>query len=83
MGFISCSDWIKLHPHAEEYFQYLIDNGKIAPAQADWLVKKIIIDEDGKKYSSDNDPDSCAFEIWSDIQDIPGHFHGSSQKIKS
>ena len=40
MGFISCSDWIKLHPHAEEYFRHLIDSEKIAPSQADWLVKR-------------------------------------------
>lgn len=66
----SCFDWLKLHPHTEEYLRYLIDNGRIAPAQADWLVKKIIIDETRKKYESDGNDSVPGFEIWCDIQDI-------------
>lgn len=80
MAFISCSDWIKSHSRAEAYLQILIDDGKIAPAQADWLVKNIIIDEEGTKYPSDDDPDSCAFEIWCDIKSIPGHFYVPNKK---
>lgn len=77
----TCSNWLKLHSHTEEYLQYLIENKKIAPAQADWLVKKIIIDEEGKKYASDGNPDACGFEIWCDIQDIPGHFSTKPKEL--
>jgi len=74
MVFISCSDWAKLHPHGIGYLKILIENGNIEPAQADYIIKQVIIDESGKKYDSDDDSDTCAIEIWSDIKKIPGYF---------
>lgn len=72
---IQCSEWLKLHSHTENYLQILIDKNQIAPAQADWIVKNIIIDESGYKYPSDDDPEyPCNLEIWCDLQDIPGYF---------
>lgn len=72
---ISCSEWLKLHSHTKDYLQILIDDNQIDPAQADWIVKNIIVDESGYQYPSDDDPEhACALEIWCDIQSIPGYF---------
>lgn len=70
----TCSDWINSHPHTKKYIEILIERKTIAPAQADWIIKEIIIDERGNKYESDENDDIPAIDIWIDIQEIEGHY---------
>lgn len=71
---LSCSDWALSHSHTIEYLEILINRGCIAPAQADYIIKKILIDESGKSYNTDINPNACGFDIWFDIQNIEGYF---------
>jgi hypothetical protein len=66
----TCSEWLELHPLTQGYLQTLI-NENIKPAQADYVIKKIIIDERGTTYK---DLDVCAYDLWCDLKDIPGYF---------
>jgi hypothetical protein len=43
--FMSCSEWLQLHPRTQGCLQMLINEKKIASVQADYVVKKIIITE--------------------------------------
>ncbi|MDY0277316.1 MAG: hypothetical protein RBQ97_04460 [Acholeplasma sp.] len=62
-----CEGYLDGHKHLKSYLTYLIKNNILEPAQANYIVKNIIIDESGKKYRTKT-------EARDDMQNIIGYF---------